>query len=501
MPKLSRRSELRKRALVSPGRYDPTGTATLRKKFVNAVVAGYRRLKAVVYQHVKGGLTVNETWVADSNPRKLERFRAWLRQQTGSTLAGDALITEYIGKGHRRGAEKALKVSASAATLASRRSPDFGEGFAAAQRLASQTASVSSVKLLASRTFVEMEEVNSRMAARMSRALATGLMSGASSEEIASEIADVTTLSANEAARVARTELVRAHAEGQLDGFTAMRVQNVKVLAEYATAGDTKVCAKCKGMDGAVVAIEDARGIIPLHPECRCAWVIAAATELPTVNAFTLNNCGTGAGGFQEGNTCASKAKFVGQRVGKAEHLHSEYVEKRVARYVKGTVVKRVKGKQQATDVERGLNGFEVKALLKGDKDGITVHEDALLRKVKWEAAETGRVFHTVVVDERDVYEDGAHAHKYSGHKLYYKRGSGRYTLGNMHKVSTWGELHALSDLPYEELPEKAKGQLPHDRVKDLEERAAKAHAARLKKDRARKQRLRDERINRANSP
>ena len=44
---------------------------------------------------------------------------------------------------------------------------------------------------------------------------------------------------------------------------------------------------------------------------------------------------------------------------------------------------------------------IEVKSLLKGGKQSLSVHEDALLRKVEHIQANPGNVFHTVAVDRR----------------------------------------------------------------------------------------------------
>jgi SPP1 gp7 family putative phage head morphogenesis protein len=49
-------------------------------------------------------------------------------------------------------------------------------------------------------------------------------------------------------------------------------LEGVTVDAEYTTADDNKVCPKCRQLEGNVYTIDEARGIIPVHPNCRCAW-------------------------------------------------------------------------------------------------------------------------------------------------------------------------------------------------------------------------------------
>jgi hypothetical protein len=136
-----------------------------------------------------------------------------------------------------------------------------------------------------------------------------------------------------------------------------------------------------------------------------------------------------------------------------------------------------------------GSHDIEVKSLLKGRKQAISVHEDALLRKVEHVKNNPGVTFHTVVSDEREGYEGGVHSENYSGHQLYYKRGSGRYSLSQMHKVSSPAELKRLLNTPDKDLPDKAKGKLPPPPpLEKLREAAEKAHSARYNRDKARKE-------------
>lgn len=47
------------------------------------------------------------------------------------------------------------------------------------------------------------------------------------------------------------------------------------ILAEFATAGDDLVCPICAEMEGQIFDLDDAYGIIPVHPNCRCDWIMA----------------------------------------------------------------------------------------------------------------------------------------------------------------------------------------------------------------------------------
>jgi len=78
---------------------------------------------------------------------------------------------------------------------------------------------------------------------------------------------------------LARTEIIHAHAEGQLDSFEDLGVEEVGVEAEWSTAGDMHVCPVCSSLQGVVMSVAKARGLIPRHPQCRCAWIPANVGE------------------------------------------------------------------------------------------------------------------------------------------------------------------------------------------------------------------------------
>ena len=66
---------------------------------------------------------------------------------------------------------------------------------------------------------------------------------------------------------IARTETMRAVAEGTLDGYAEAQVERVRFLSS------ADACLECLGYDGHVYTRSEASGIIPVHPNCRCCWV------------------------------------------------------------------------------------------------------------------------------------------------------------------------------------------------------------------------------------
>jgi SPP1 gp7 family putative phage head morphogenesis protein len=106
----------------------------------------------------------------------------------------------------------------------------------------------------------------------ISRVLAQGI----AAIEMARRIVDrVEGIGIARARTLARTEVIGSHAAATLNGFNKAGIEGVNVLAEFATAGDDKVCVRCSALEGKLFSIEEAEGLIPVHPNCRCTFIPA----------------------------------------------------------------------------------------------------------------------------------------------------------------------------------------------------------------------------------
>jgi SPP1 gp7 family putative phage head morphogenesis protein len=127
--------------------------------------------------------------------------------------------------------------------------------------------------LLSKQAFGEVKSVAREMSNRMSRVITQGLLHGKSAAQVRRELGEEVERGAKRTRLISRTELVKAHAEGQLHAFRRLGVRQLATQVEWVTAGDDDVCPQCEEMEGSVYDIDDADGMIPLHPNCRCAWV------------------------------------------------------------------------------------------------------------------------------------------------------------------------------------------------------------------------------------
>lgn len=127
---------------------------------------------------------------------------------------------------------------------------------------------------LFSRNFRELQGITEAMGQTISRELSEGLAQGLNPLDIANRLnGRVDAIGIQRARTMARTEVIRSHAEATLNRFQEAGVREVRARVEFATAGDARVCAICEALElEGRFPLEKARGLIPVHPNCRCTW-------------------------------------------------------------------------------------------------------------------------------------------------------------------------------------------------------------------------------------
>lgn len=279
---------------VDPLRLDPSRTLGLRKSFMASLTTRFnivkRRLVELIETEDAFGIrskqksspfSLNQRWSFRTTPEQLEEFENWLREQYAGVILDEgnpeAWFEEYIRRGWQQGVGRAFQ---DARPRLADVEPQFYAG-TREQFLRSafnQPVSKERLKLLAGRTLTELRGVTQASATRMLRELTDGLVRGESPRDVARRLADVLDGDIKRAHTVARTETIRAHAEGQLDSLEILGVSEVGAAVEWSTA-HLRVCPLCRPLEGIVLSIQEARGMIPRHPNCRCAWIPANVGE------------------------------------------------------------------------------------------------------------------------------------------------------------------------------------------------------------------------------
>lgn len=108
--------------------------------------------------------------------------------------------------------------------------------------------------------------------------LVKGYAEGQTNAKIARNLNDaikdrIGKISLHRSRMIARTEIISAHAEATLDSFEKRGILEVRAEVELLTAMDSRVCPICSGLEGQTFTIAAARGVIPVHPLCRCTWL------------------------------------------------------------------------------------------------------------------------------------------------------------------------------------------------------------------------------------
>lgn len=274
----------------NPLREDPTRTKLIRDRFSTDLRRRYQLLARHVRAFIESplglgsqllSLLAEKRYTLYTSTGKLTAFGRWFQEQvekdilSPTALAGVPVgsmgsgpwTTTYIEKAYRQGLRNAFIVAKRKGSL----TEDLDTFL---RRSLQQPTGRAKVDLFSLRSLDQIKGLSEGMRAQMSRILSEGITANQSPEKIAQRMSQqIRGMSEDRAIKIARTEVVAAHAEGQLDTFEALGIEDLTILAEWVTAGDDRVCPECHAFEGKVFTISQARGKIPLHPQCRCAWV------------------------------------------------------------------------------------------------------------------------------------------------------------------------------------------------------------------------------------
>jgi len=298
------------------GQTDPTRTKTLRRTYAQRLRGAFARINTEIRRGVRDrdvlGLGDGDDGeqlniIADvselpdlatlSPAEQMERFEAWLESAMESEVM--AVIERDDNRFVRRAYERGLKDGKTRlrqAGLGVDDIPDIGTSF----RLAVHE---ETLQALFARNYSELQGITDKVSQQVTRVLADGIGEGVGPDEMASRITDrVDSIGKTRATVMARPETINTYTQAWLNRYERAGVEQVGAQVEFLTAGDSRVCPQCRALAGDTFSIDEARGKIPVHPQCRCTWIpvvgeaaAAAYTQHPT--AFqTLFAAGTFAG-------------------------------------------------------------------------------------------------------------------------------------------------------------------------------------------------------------
>ena len=305
--------------------YDPTRTLTLRDRFSQDMRVRFDQIVRLIIESIE----VNDAFGLNEPDRptipgllvqaaaqpgqfafprtadKVEAFMEWIKEHDeefilskgtrglrtlnipGRAGSGEAAWTSvYIESayqtGIRRGRSELRKAGVDI--------PDFGDTLRDEVTVAfNQPFHADRVGLLYTRTFSELTGITLQMEQQVSRVLATGLAEGRNPREIArllqrtitgtgGDLSVTDTLgryipAKRRAETLARTEIIRAHHQANIQEYKNAGILGVSVIVEFATAGDSRVCVTCDNLNGRFFTLDAIESVIPVHPNCRCIAV------------------------------------------------------------------------------------------------------------------------------------------------------------------------------------------------------------------------------------
>lgn len=299
-------------------RIDPSRTGTLRRKLelefmrrfdklmrmINDLVVSRDAFGIAVANSVDAGRGDNRGGIVAQNDRftfatdseKLNQFSQWLATQVSTEIitigfgqpTDDAFWTQYIWQAYQKGMERAFDDLNKAKRFRGGVA-DFYAGTKQEflQQSFGHPVSIERVKQLSSRVLTELEGVTAAMETQMKRELLDGLTQGLSPKQVARNINDrVEKIGKTRARAIAQSELMRSHSEGQLDSMERQGVDEIGIMVEWSTSGlgttalgNPSPCKVCAPLEGIVLKVSEARGMLPRHVACRCVWTPANLGE------------------------------------------------------------------------------------------------------------------------------------------------------------------------------------------------------------------------------
>jgi len=300
---------------VRAQRVDPTRTQVLRDSFEREIRKRFNKLKAAIRTAVVDrdcfGFTNPAGFRVFADPEpptfrnfdfpttqaKKEAFMKWLRKQEELGILETMRIPQFgqateeawtdlfVKDSYQRGVQRARYEMGKAGYPV----PAL-EGTGGIVASMSTPFHITRVGVAYSRAFDQLKNITQDMDSKISAILAQGLADGDNPIPLAKKIlATIDGKGASEfgifdslgrfipaerrARMLARTEIIRAHAYGTLQEALQWGAAGVTAEVEFVNAG-FNVCPVCVGLQGKRYSIAEAWNILPVHPHCRCAWLI-----------------------------------------------------------------------------------------------------------------------------------------------------------------------------------------------------------------------------------
>lgn len=252
------------------GRLDPTKTTAISNRFERDMHGRLSRVAKAARDHIMG-----PAFVFGVSATYADDFSRWIHSKASEELEvieGTPTLADttksWAGTYIHDAYNKSLMLAASKLRKGGATVED-----SFLSRAFNRPIHADRVAIAYSRTYEELQGITQTMATQLRETIALGMAGGKGQAEIAREVmANVDRMSRTRARLLARTEVISAAADATLNIYNEAGVRGVEVEAEWLTAAGA--CPLCLELQAAgPYDLQIARGLLPAHPNCRCAWI------------------------------------------------------------------------------------------------------------------------------------------------------------------------------------------------------------------------------------
>ena len=293
--------------------YDPSRTTILRNQFASSMKRRFKELERVVVVSVDTNdcfgvreMRANVQTNIDPIPskdlkdrdskEKIETFMIWLRKQAALGILGLYTVNQigrlleqpwtdtYIESAYKNGIARAYIEMKKAGYAVPSLSSVGG-----VEALINTPIHAEKLGIVLAKTYSDLRGIVENMDMQMARVLAKGISEGKNPRLLAKELSAVISkkdgvnltgtlgkfvTASRRAELLARTEIIRAYNDALLTTYRDLGAPELGVMAEWVTTG-ARVCPICESMEGQLFSFEEAEGMLPAHPLCKCIFLPA----------------------------------------------------------------------------------------------------------------------------------------------------------------------------------------------------------------------------------
>lgn len=267
---------------VRRSKIDPGGIQPYQKDYEKEIYRDLRSLKGFVRQTIDRNDALNLSQNVDAPDDFGEpveeaerRFLHWFDS------ALDELVDEedydgYVERAYRRGLVHADRELEAAGEDPSGLDPEtVGGAISMVSIVASRPRHRRNRASFRDQNHRAVRKIKEDVRGEVARELDGAIRAGENKRQVADTVNDrIDSTGITNGRRHALTITAAVHADATLERFKEVGVDSVEVVAEFQSAGDDKVCDLCAWRHGDRYSLKEARGMLPIHPQCRCVFVV-----------------------------------------------------------------------------------------------------------------------------------------------------------------------------------------------------------------------------------